>query len=225
MENPWLELELDRSGPPYLLERDRGDVEQHNKSARPEHKIMLNSIPEPFIGNPDTAKLVLLNLNPGHEKTDEEDHRRPEIKEAMLRNLHRESQEYPFYPFSPEFEGTGVAKWWRKHARELREEDGLNIQTIANRLFVIEWFPYHSTRSGLRKERRCESQNYSFQLAKRMLKEQGAIMVGMRSKEFWVNFDRTFEQVPFLNSPQNPCISRRNMEPGLFDRIVNALKA
>jgi hypothetical protein len=39
---------------------------------------------EPFIGDPNTATVVLLNLNPGHCAADEPDHRRPAIKKSIF---------------------------------------------------------------------------------------------------------------------------------------------
>lgn len=224
-KNPWRELGLDTSVAPYVLKNDCEYIKCHNESARPEHKIMVNSIPEPFIGNPETAKLVLLNLNPGHGETDDKDHLRPEIKKAMFYNLHHfGSQEYPFYPLNPAFDGTGVANWWRPRLRKLQREAGLDTPMLAKRLLVIEWFPYHSKNSGLRKERKCESQNYSFQLAKQMLEERGVQVVGMRSKKFWVEADPIFGQIPFLKNPRCGYVGRGNMELGVFDRIVKALK-
>jgi hypothetical protein len=104
--NPW--LSLDPSAPPYVLDMDRRFAEPHNAKERPEHRLMLNSIPEPFIGDPKTARLVLLSLNPGHCAADEPDHARPAIKEAIFRNLRQEPQEFPFYAFDPAFHGTGV---------------------------------------------------------------------------------------------------------------------
>src|SRR4051812_49253368 len=109
--NPWLGLDPDC--PPYIVETDRSYIEGHNAEARPEHRLMLNSIPEPFIGDPKTARLVLLSLNPGHRATDESDHRCPAIKKAILRNLRQEQQEYPFYAFNPDFRDTGVEVYWR----------------------------------------------------------------------------------------------------------------
>ncbi len=47
---------------------------------------MVNVLPEPFIGDPESAKVVLLNLNPGYDSTVAGDHRRPEIKDAIFRN-------------------------------------------------------------------------------------------------------------------------------------------
>jgi hypothetical protein len=52
MTNPWLEL---RSEPPYVLEMDSGQIRQHDSQRHASGKLGLDSIPEPFIGNPETA--------------------------------------------------------------------------------------------------------------------------------------------------------------------------
>ncbi len=62
MNNPWLELP---STAPYLLESDRQQVETFNRTAKPNHRIYDDLLPEPYLGNPSTASIVLLSLNPG----------------------------------------------------------------------------------------------------------------------------------------------------------------
>jgi len=232
--NPWRMLSKQ---PPYVLESDFGFVRQHNKLVSPKYSIQENSLPEPFIGNPKSAKLILLNLNPGHKDRVKADHGRPEIKEAIFRNLLQEHSEYPFYAFNPafgktaEFEQTGVAEWWRKRTRRLQEATGLADPTFAKKIFVIEWFPYPSenwfyTAKKFAETRKplCPSQNHSFQLARAFLSDQRVIDLGMRSKDYWVAVDKRFERVTFLNSHRNTCITPGNMEPGLFDKIVRLMK-
>jgi hypothetical protein len=220
-ENPW--LKLNRSERPYVLDIDKEYVQRHNKSVRPENRIMTNSIPEPYIGNPETAKVVLLNLNPGHSPKDEEDHGRPEIQNAIFHNLRHEPQEYPFYPLNPALEGTGVANWWRPRIRRLQDESGLDMRTFATRLLVIEWFPYHSERCALGTRPVCESQQYSFELAKQMLGKDGVQVVGMRSKKHWEEVDQALGHQPFLKNYQRTYITRGNMETTCFDRLLEAL--
>ncbi len=223
IDNPWLKL-LPSEGT-NVLDMDREAIDSYNDSVRnPEAKVILASIPEPFIGNPESARVVLLNLNPGHSEKDEKDHRGAELQEAMLHNLRHESQEYPFYPLNPAFKGTGVEKWWSPILRKLQTESGLDTLTIARGLLVIEWFPYHSKKSALPAKLVCESQKYSFQLARNMLEKHSAVGVGMRSMDHWVKADRWFGSVPFLKNRQRPWISRGNMDEGLFDRIVEALR-
>lgn len=60
MRNPWLEL---ASAPPYVLPGDREPIDRlAKKTVDRTHAINLGSIPEPFIGIPETASVVLLSL-------------------------------------------------------------------------------------------------------------------------------------------------------------------
>lgn len=141
----------------------------------------------------------------------------------MIRNLHRERQAFSFYPLNPVFDWTPCAEWWVPRTRELREATGLDDHTFADRLLVIEWFPYHSKKSGLPVSLVCESQTYSFHLAKEMLEEK-KLVVRMRSKRQWTRVDRVFGTVDSLKNPQCGYISRGNTEGDLFDRMVKALQ-
>lgn len=218
--NPW--LELSPSGPPYVLETDREYVYGRN-AGRPEHQLMVNAIPEPFIRNPETAKVVLLNLNPGYDETVKRNHSRPVIKEAIFRNLHHESCAYPFYAFDPDFKETGVGKYWRKYTKRLQGEAGLDDREFSQRLLVIEWFPYASRCGGLPMRPGCQSQRYSFHLAKEILAKPRVQVVGTRSNGRWLSASSEFGRVPFLRNARQPWITRGNMGPGVFDRLVTAL--
>lgn len=106
MNNPWLELAPSEDS--YVLNMDRKAIDLYNNSLRdPDAKILLDSIPEPFIGNPKSARVVLLNLNPGHSQKDQKDHRGVELQRAMFHNLCHESQEYPFYPLNRRLRKSG----------------------------------------------------------------------------------------------------------------------
>lgn len=162
MINPWPQLPRER---PYILEMDRECIDKFNASrhgAKESRTIVSDSLPEPFIGNPSLARIVLLGLNPGHSPFDAEAHLNEDFRNTMLRNLHHEPQECPFYPLNPKFDWTPTAKWWCPRIKKLLDATGLSDEQFAERLLVIEWFPYHSQRSGLPINRLCESQSYSF---------------------------------------------------------------
>ena len=89
MENPWLQLQPDG---PYVLEIDRASIETYHEKRKPDRRVDPSLIPQPFIGNPWSAKLVLWNLSPGLAEGDAGAHARQDFKEAMLRNLRHESQ-------------------------------------------------------------------------------------------------------------------------------------
>jgi hypothetical protein len=223
MENPW--RNLCASEGTYILEMDRKYINDYNAAQKKEEvKVIVDSIPEPFIGNPMTARLVLLNLNPGHSRDDKKWHSDVAFQEAMFHNLrHEECQKYPFYPLNPAFKESGAGMWWRPLIRELQEETGLDDPTFAKRLMVIEWFPYHSERSALPRKLVCESQMYSIQLAKQILQEERAVVVGMRSRGHWVKADQAFEEVRFLINKQRPYITKGNMALDLYGQIMEAL--
>jgi hypothetical protein len=222
MENPWRDLRPSEDS--YVLEMDRQCITQHNEIVgEKKTRFIVGSIPEPFIGNHDSPRVVLLGKNPGHAAQVKKDHSDANFQMAIFRNLRHEPQEYPFYPMNPSFKKTGAGIWWRAHTRELQDDLGANYEvTLGKWLLAIEWFPYPSERFA-RPKIECGSQKYSFQLAKRML-DKNVLFVGMRGKREWAEVDPRFEQVPFLNSPQNVCLSRGNTKNGLYARIMNALQ-
>jgi hypothetical protein len=103
VQNPWSEL---RTKGPYVLDIDRASIESYNTLHKKDKKIIVESIPEPFIGNPKSAKVVLLSLNPGHSEEDAKAYSDGDFRKAMMRNLRHELQDCPFYGLNPKFAGT-----------------------------------------------------------------------------------------------------------------------
>jgi hypothetical protein len=146
VRNPWSELPAQS---PYILDMDRGSIDQYNHSVHDgDEKVIVESIPEPFIGNPQSARVVLLSLNPGHSEEDAKAHSDGDFRKAMMHNLRHEPQDCPFYGLNPKFAWTACGQWWRAHTRRLHEA-GLSWEAIPAGLLVIEWFPYHSKKSAL----------------------------------------------------------------------------
>jgi hypothetical protein len=221
MRNPWLDLSV--SGDSYVLDGDRRCIQQHNGSvSEAAKKFIVESIPEPFIGNPHNARVVMLGKNPGHSEADKKSHGDREFRNAMFRNLRHEPQEFPFYPLNPKFSWTGAGQWWRRRTRELREASGLDDQTFADCFMVVEWFPYHS-RNFAEPKLACSSQEYSFQLAKEML-DQKLLVVGMRAKALWKKTDLRLGNVRYLKNPQCGYLSKGNTDESLFKEIVIELQ-
>jgi hypothetical protein len=223
MENPWLNLPFES---PYILEIDRDCIDSFNNAAGDLEKVIAESIPEPFIGNPHSAKLVLLNLNPGHAEDDETAHRDLQFRKAMFHNLHHKPQEFAFYPLNPKFGWTACGQWWLRHTKKLI--DGLDRACVAQKLLVIEWFPYHSKKAGFNGNLVCESQHYSFQLAKEMLEK--SMLVILRGRPYWVNVDPGFGKVPYHTFPLGgfivPGAFKNPMAPeeDVFQRMRDTLK-
>lgn len=138
MQNPWSELP---GQSPFVLATDIGSIDKYNKLHNNDEKIVVESIPEPFIGNPQSAKVVLLSLNPGHSEEDAKAHSDGNFRKAMMHNLRHEEQECPFYGLNPKFAWTACGIWWRAHTRRLHDA-GLTWECISRGLLVVQWFPY-----------------------------------------------------------------------------------
>ena len=219
MLNPWLSL---RDTPPYVLDVDADEIEAYCRKQTKNSALALDSIPEPWIGNPQSATVVLLLLNPGHSPRDSTAHSDPRFKQALFSNLRREPQDYPFYPLNPSFSSTPSALWWRKRLAKLICETSLTPETLSKKLLAIEWFPYHSRNSGLPARRICKSQDYSFELAREALANR--LVVRMRSARHRAIAVKEFEPIPELKNPRSAYVSPGNMDPDLFESVLKALQ-
>jgi len=74
MDNPWKGLISESDS--LILPQDSVAIHRYNNLQRNAETIIATElVPEPFIGNPQTARLVLLGLNPGLSETDARNHR------------------------------------------------------------------------------------------------------------------------------------------------------
>jgi len=227
MKNPWEEICLQKGT--YVLQQDYPELQKFNDrlADHSERKIHFEYLPEPFLGDPD-APIVLLNLNPGYDVSDLVWHNKQLFRELSCRNLRHEKTEYPFYLLDPRLEGSGGSSWWKAKLREPIESTSL--QKVANNFFCIELFGYHSKKYGFN-NRFIDSQRYALELLRKILADEDKLIIGMRSKRLWENalkqdenvVPKRFEDIPFLKSPQNPCISRNNCPNGIFDKILALL--
>jgi hypothetical protein len=221
MLTPWTKLEASHTG--YVLDDDLEAVEEFNRSAGDtKTKIVFDAFPEPYIGNPDLAKVVFLGLNPGYSVSDPAWHARKDFRRALLLNLKHELTDYPFYPLNPAFQRSGAGQWWRMRTRQLQNESGLDDRTFAKRIMAIEWFPYHSV-SFKEPKKEFPSQGYSFRLAREMIGKK--LLVRMRSRSLWAKVHPSLGAIPSLRNPQCSHITRGNMDGGAFDEILKALQS
>lgn len=218
MENPWANLPDE---PPFVLEMDRQSVHLFNTTkASAETWVQLELLPEPFLGNP-LAPIVLLNLNVGF--TENEillHHENSHFIETNRKNLLHEDQPYPFYLLDPKNAQASGYYWWVRKLKRLIPQFGLS--RVANNIFCVEYFPYHSQR--FHEAAAVESQKYSFFLVQEALKRNALIII-MRSQKLWFNAVKDLEKYDnlylLLNS-QNVVVSQNNCPDG-FPKIVKLL--
>jgi hypothetical protein len=226
-QNPWINLSQEKD---FVLPEDKSIIDKANRTAEPEHHFHLELMPEPYCGNPDVP-IILLNANPGYSPQDEKDESQLAFREAKRFNLlHENDKDYPLFFLNPAFNSTSGGDYWRRHLKELIQKFG--DDTVAKKVFLIEYYPYHSRRTG--KMPNSPSQQYSIDLLRTAIdrwekeKEEeakGTVIILRKAKEWR-------EAVPELNeykyvwevkSPQSGCVSKGNLPDDAWQRIIRIL--
>lgn len=161
MHNPWVALP---AAADFVLPQDAPYIHTWNRVATPEKWMHLELLPEPYLGTP-TARIFLLNLNPGYDEEDATFHQgHPYFIQTSRANLLHAPLDYPVYLLDPQNRASPGAQWWMKHLHWLTDQYG--VETIAHELCVVEYFPYHSSTYGRKQKHTLPSQQYSFSLVK-----------------------------------------------------------
>lgn len=213
MQNPWINLP---KNDPYILFEDQEAFETHGLSTQ-DFGLRLEVLPVPFIGSLNSAKIVLLGLNPGFS---EDDLIKPQEDFEENQKALTFSSSIPFYCLNPLWQKNGGYVWWSKILKQLISIKGLSV--VQKETMCIQYFPYHS-KSFVRVPFTLPSQNFSFDLVREAIKKN-LIIVVMRSKKLW------FEAVPELISYpyievknyRRPFLSRNNMRSEDFDKILTS---
>ncbi len=221
MKNPWYDLPKKK---PFILAVDRQHVLEFNKKTKnSDFEIKLNILPDPYIGNPK-ASVLLLNLNPGYDRDEPRLHRKKYFINTCMRNLIHQNKKHPFYYFQDQFEKTSGYRWWTKKLKEVFEYSNLETEGVGRKIFVIEYFPYHSIK--FRPSKRIPSQEYNKFLVERAIKK-GSLIILMRGKKYWLDlvpllkgYFRLFE----LKSKQAAFLSRKNLGNAHFNALISFIK-
>lgn len=212
LANPWHTLPATA---PYVLPEDRPYIEVFNTKLPPMSPYRLHVetvLPEPFIGAVTSASVVVLQLNPGFDQaTDPTSHADLQFRAALRANLQHEPTPWPFYFFDPRFRETHPGgRWWKSKTKKLAER--IPLESLAQHLAVIEWFPYKSTRYKLG----CTvpSQAYGFALVAAAM-HRGALIVISRSIGLWESAVPALKSYPrklTLSSVQNVALTPNNLQ-------------
>lgn len=221
MSNPWVDLPEE---PPFVLPADADWVGSYNRERtrlrQEQCRLELASLPDPYVGDPTRARVVLLALNPGHDEEDVVHQRRPGYEAHLRRTLHHEEADCPFYLLDPRWSGHPGQRWWSTRLRVLIERCGL--KRVCRHLAVIEWFPYHSRRFLAPRETSV-AQPYSWELARRAVADPSRVVVLMRGRRFWEHSLGPLLGVLELSSKQAVHVTPRNVGLAGFERLCDAL--
>lgn len=227
MQNPWVRLPAKA---PFVLPEDAAAIDSIQAKAGADVRLHTELIPEPFGGRFD-AQVVLLDSHPGFSPADVKAHADPGYRDAALNTLTLPRSAWPIYPLDPRFAGTPAGQYSRKLFHELnvalQERLGGSEfeawQHLARSMLFIHHFPYHREKSAPNQP--VPSQEFSFQLVRDAL-ARNALVVIRNARRRWL------EAVPALadhkrccvaKAPLVPALSRRNLPPSWFERMLEAL--
>lgn len=235
MKNPWTNKSL-FSAPrsyskykTYAMKWDCNRIQAFNNCTKnKDQKIILNILPEPYIGSL-TATYILLLLNPGYSKFDDE--RFYSDKSAFnlwRKNLYQIIVDNPFYLLNDELiHLNGGPNWWRKTFNKLNR-DGIEYSQISKNFLSLEFFPYHS-KSFNYFPITLLSQEFIFEFLKQRInnpkKNQKIIL--MRGKKYWET--AVPELVGYTNYIKSKVARRSYITPKMigvkkYNQILNELK-
>lgn len=216
VDNPWTSLP---TAAPFVLDEDRSVVEGQSNLAPG-----LVMPPVPYLGSPDHAELVLLNLNPGFRDEHVEFMRHPQYDEYVEQNrlgLSFKSR-VPFWSLDDTVDAAPGYRWWKQKLREVAEIVGWDF--LRDHAFCAQYLPYRSLKfKGPHQP--VPSQRFAFQLVRELLARRKPVVV-MRAWELWskaIHELEAHEPRYVLVQPRNAAVSRRNMQPGEFDDLIRLL--
>ena len=199
VENPWTKISWDN----YIAEIDKEYLTKFSCFK----KIQENTLPEPYTGDVN-SNVYCLNLNPGSACVcvDSEPQIKEDFEEYTQKTLRHEIKDNMWFLLK----GTAGYDWWRQKTEKLREyKKGQNP-----RMFVIEYFPYHTVK-GANFPRKLPSYEYSNELIRQAMEKKKYIVI-MRHRKEWlqrISGLEKYERLVCLNNPQNPCLTQNNIEP------------
>ena len=200
IENPWLNISWENG----IAEIDKEYLTKFSCF----EKIQKNTLPEPYTGDV-RSNVYCLNLNLGDACVcdDSEPQIKKDFEEYTQKTLRHEIN----YNMWFRLKDTAGYDWWQQKTKELREYKKGQYP----RMFVIEYFPYHTVK-GTYFPRKLPSYEYSNQLIRQAMAENKYIVI-MRHRKEWlqrISGLEEYERLAYLNSPENPCLTKNNYKPG-----------
>lgn len=219
MEKTWLKIDLNNT-------IAKGDEERLTPAYCKDNKIVTTLLPEPYTGWRN-SRVVCLNGNPGYSDCDEAFRDHPLLREKMLATLRHDSTQIFWLEDEIRCPAGGLhpgCRWWRQKTQPLQDALG-----EAPRMFVLEFFPYHSRR-GFSYPLDLPSYGYRNHLLREAM-DAGKLIVVMRAKRWWEGIEedglgerlKEYRNKIELASPQNVVFSPKNVGEK-WDLLIDELK-
>ena len=188
-----------------VLKCDEAYISEHNRNNDAEYKYRIQKWPKPFMGNPLTARVVLLSLNPGFKDWQKRVLAKAltiYYREAIFKHLVEQSDLKAVSMFCPNNKPgdmdityleahTLVDNYWYDMIEKFRSAAGIPksnevFDPLYTRLSVIEYIGYASKKyTDLAKGRILPSQYFSRMLIQHLTMNRKTVFVVVRAEEQW----------------------------------------
>ena len=188
-----------------VLKCDEAYISEHNRHKDAKYKYRIQKWPKPFLGNPLTAKVVLLSLNPGFKDWQKRVLAKAltiYYREAIFKHLVEQSGLKAVSMFCPNNKPsdldityleahTLVDNYWYGMIEKFRNAAGIPksnevFDPLYTRLSVIEYMGYASKKyTDLAKGKILPSQYFSRMLIQHLTMNRKTVFVVVRSEERW----------------------------------------
>jgi excisionase family DNA binding protein len=213
--NPWAALPAE---PPYVLPADRAAVDAWNAKAPPQTKIHTNLVPDPPLGKPLSAAVVVLALNPSLDDDTAAQHRDASLQQQMRAAM---TDPRDLFWLRDELASTAGGRWWRNKLAPLIE--ATSLEAVREHVAAGHLHQYHSkSASPLLKP---PSGRHNLEVVRKAL-DAGTPILVLTGVGRWRAADPAFRTAPLYEprSPQSMVASPKNM-PGGFEAAVRAIGA
>ncbi len=239
ISNPW---RTPVNGDSWLQSQDREIVSEFHALPRVEKdekfRLRFELVPEPYLGNLDLCRVILLGCNPGfsaENAIEQRDH--PDFVVALKSNL-LESRAEGTLCFDPRFKCMSVSRYWRAvvdpiyqalKAASSMHADELWAQ-MSESVAIADHYGYHSTSGWPEKLRELPSSQYTYSRVRKAFEERNVLLVNVWKHDPWVNiWNRKLglggnQHDRFLMTTEGTNLGPTALGKDSFNKIVAAIR-
>lgn len=252
--NPWQEVADKSVGNSFLFSAkndlvctaDKEIIEDFNKSVEPEYEYKLNVPAYPWYGNPLTAKVIVLSLNPGYVERESTIAKLFKyLPQGMVEEYaeHLRSMltfdcsgflpiQYPNKDISPrDLANIHQSYYWldRLTSAFVNKGTNLNFEQINNSFAVIQYIGYSSKKfKPFRNRQILPSQHYTKQLIQHILiNNPDTVFIVPRAERKWREFLGSMwndEKFFVSNLPISQRFSKSTLGETAYAKVIVAFK-
>lgn len=232
----------------YVYPGDEACIERYNSTASDKTRLILNTIPYPFQGNPLTAKVIILSLNAGYIPRVNHYFAKilqhyPQLAEGVMCFM-RENLRLEVKGFMPEIVYSDekhpnyqdaynmLGDWYWFDILSKWENEGLNSDEIFSNVALIQSVPYASEKAkDLPKGMILPSQIFIKKMIWHIANSTHAIFIVPRAVKKWQTilgpiWHRLEQEnrIVIGKNPLNQSLTKNNLGEEQYYKIINHLK-